>query len=175
MRTGLDRRWALAGLLLAAGCSPQKPAPSVHDSMSQVVAPQAQVIWDITNRAMNEQGNPDPSKMTDKDWTQIAGAGEQLKDRAQTLAGAKKLTVAVQGVKIQDETSPEGHSAAQVQGYIDANPKAFADHAKVLAQTGEALAAAAKAKDMAKVAEVSNSLDQVCETCHLQFWYPPKK
>jgi len=90
MFDGLDRRWALAGLLLAAGCTPQAPAPTLHDSMSQVVAPQAQAIWDITNRAMDDKGAPDGSKISEKDWAQIASAGQLLKDRSDVLARPKR-------------------------------------------------------------------------------------
>jgi cytochrome c556 len=39
----------------------------------------------------------------------------------------------------------------------------------------EQIIAAAKAKDAAKVFEVSGALDQVCEDCHQKFWYPGQK
>lgn len=168
-----DRRWALGALLLAAGCAPKAPAPTVQDSMANVVAPQAQAIWDISNRAMNDQGTPDASKITEADWAKIAAAGQQITDRSKSLAEAKKVVVAAEGVKLQDEGgSGSGSNAKQVQGFIDANPAAFADHAKKLMATGETLIAASKAKDVAKLSQVSDSLDGVCEACHMQFWYP---
>ena len=33
----------------------------------------------------------------------------------------------------------------------------------------------AEAKDAAKLFEVSGALDQVCESCHMKFWYPEQK
>jgi hypothetical protein len=39
----------------------------------------------------------------------------------------------------------------------------------------EQIGAAAQSKDANKLFEVSGRLDQVCEDCHLQFWYPDQK
>jgi len=77
-------------------------------------------------------------------------------------------------VKIQDEENPGGNNATKVQAFIDANPKAFAEHAKALTVAGEGLIAAARSKDVKVAAKVADGLDQVCETCHMQFWYPAK-
>ena len=63
------------GVLLASGCS--KPAPTINASMTQVMQPQAQTIWDITSKAFNDKGDGlEASKITDADWAQLAKAGD---------------------------------------------------------------------------------------------------
>ena len=39
----------------------------LHDLMKNVVATQTQVIWDVGNRAQDDQGNPDASKLAADD------------------------------------------------------------------------------------------------------------
>ena len=85
------------------------------------------------------------------------------------------LVVASPGVKISDEDIPGGHTAAQVQGRFDRNPEKLREMADVLAvHTGD-LAAAARAHDAARAGALVDQLDPVCESCHLEFWYPDQK
>jgi cytochrome c556 len=46
---------------------------------------------------------------------------------------------------------------------------------QALAASMDQIGAAARVKDAAKLFEVSGALDQVCETCHMKFWYPEQK
>jgi hypothetical protein len=170
-RTIAGAALALGALLAAAA---DQPVPTVQASMSQVFAPGAQAIWDVTNRATDDAGRPDPSKITAADWDKLGQAGQRIQGSALGLARGP-VTVAAPGVKIQDEGAGTGAGAAQVQGYIDAEPDLFAAHVQKLAETGATVAEAARAHDTAKLFEVADSLDQVCEGCHVQFWYPPAK
>jgi hypothetical protein len=162
----------LASLFVVSACAKKEPPPILQVAMSQTVAPQAQVLWDVSNKATNDNGDPDGSKMTAEQWTQLATAGETLRAMAQKLADADKLTAAAPGVKLQGEENPGSSNAAQVQGFLDKDMAAFKAHAAKLATTSGDFAAAAKAKDAVKLADVSGKLDAVCEACHMQFWYP---
>jgi cytochrome c556 len=137
--------------------------------MAQVIAPQAQAIWGVTNRATNDVGDAlDPSKISAADWAQLGAAGRQLRDQALLLAKDGNVTVAEPGAKI------EGASAKQIETYIEANRAGYAAHARTLADAGDAVVKAAETKDVAPLFTVSNNLDLVCESCHVQFWYPPR-
>lgn len=168
------------GVLLLAACS-GKPAPTVNASMTQVMAPQAQTVWDITSRAFNERGDAlDPTRITAADWVQLEKAGQDLRDRAEVLAKARKLVAAGPGEKIMGEEAagqraqqgPEWDAAdaRKVQAFIDANPALFAEKSRVLVQAGDTIVKAAKAKDAKLLHEVSSSLDEVCDGCHEKFW-----
>jgi hypothetical protein len=37
------------------------------------------------------------------------------------------------------------------------------------------MVAAADARNVQALFDAGNTLDQVCEGCHLKFWYPPQK
>jgi cytochrome c556 len=164
------------GLVVASAyAGNSSTAPNLRDLMKNVVAVQSQIIWDIGNHAQDDQGNLDPKKMKPTDWSAIVSAGDKVKQAAQTLVVADHVMVAAPGQKLQDEGNAGAFDAKAVQRTIDADPKAFNAFAKLLAATMDEIAAAARAKDAAKVADVSNRLDEICEACHTQFWYPEQK
>ncbi|MGX7894489.1 cytochrome c [Tsuneonella sp. HG222] len=168
---------ALAPLLLAVAvtaCS--KPAPpqevTVHEIMVEKIDGMADPLWEVTNTALDENAAIDPARLTDAQWTELARLALGVKEGADQLATMQKIVLAKPGVKISDEDSDFGSSAAQVQKSIDANPEDFRNFAGVLAAHMADLAAAAKAHDAAKATPLVDQLDGVCEQCHLEFWYP---
>jgi hypothetical protein len=162
-----------AVLLVAAHEVHSAAAPAdLHDLMKNVVAVQAQVIWDVSNEAQDDEGNPDASKLSAGDWAKIIESAGKVREAARTLGRADHVLAAPPGVKIEGEVSPGVAGAKQVQAAIDSNPSAFRTRSQELAASMDEIVAAAKAKDATKLFEVSGSLDQVCENCHIQFWYP---
>jgi hypothetical protein len=164
------------GLLVAAYEVHSAAAPAdVHDLMKNVVAGQTQVIWDVSNAAQDDSGNPDASKLTAADWNKIIAAAEKVKQASQTLAKADHVIAAAPGVKIEGEGNAGAAGAKQVQAALDKDPAEFRTRSQALATSMDQIVAAAKAKNAAKVFEVSGTLDQVCEDCHQKFWYPGQK
>jgi hypothetical protein len=172
---------AALGLLLAAGCNQKPPTPTVNASMTQVMAPQTQTIWDITTLAFNDKGDGlDAAKISPADWAKLEEAGRQLRDRALLLANAPHVTAAAPGETIMGADaagapSKIGHawdaaSAKQVQALIDANPALFAQRARALADAGDTVFKAAKARDVGPLYKVSSGMDEVCDGCHQKFW-----
>jgi len=160
--------------LMAMGASAASTTPptNLHTHMKNVVSVQAQIVWDTANKAIGDDGNPVASKLTAADWTRIASAAEKVKHSAQTLASAEHVTAAAPGQKLQDEGNPGAFGAKDVQHFIDSNPKAFSGFAAAMAANMDELVTAARAKNIAKVNDVSGALDEICEQCHKQFWYP---
>jgi cytochrome c556 len=165
----------LVGVAAAYAADPA-PAPNLHELMKNVVAVQTQVIWDVGNNAQNDKGDPDPTKMKAADWAKVATAAGKVKDAAQTLAKADKVMAAAPGQKIDGEGgTPGAFGAREVQKAINANPRVFRAFATQLSGSMDELIAAARAKDAQKLFDVSGRLDQECEGCHTQFWYPDEK
>jgi hypothetical protein len=88
----------------------------LHYLMKNVVAVQTQVIWDLGNRAQDDQGNPDASKLAAADWTKIMDAATKVRQASQTLARADHVLVAAPGVKIEGEGNPGALGAKQSAG-----------------------------------------------------------
>ena len=170
--------WMVLATAMAcvAGAKAADTQVFVHGIMKDVVAPQAAVMWDVGNRAMDDNGAPDVSKLSAGDWTKLAVAAEAMKAASIAMADTPKIEVAPAGVKIQDEGGAGGGATAkQIQAFIDADPKDFAQHARALAEVSDAFLTAAKTKDAKTLGDASSNLDQVCEACHMKYWYPEQK
>jgi hypothetical protein len=166
----------IGGLALAisSGLAADSPV-TLNDSMKDLVAPKTQIVWDVGNKAMNDKGEADASKLTDGDWSQIIAAGAEVSSSMKTLAGADHLKAAEPGVKIQSEGNPGAWGAADVQKAIDANPKDFKIQALKLAAALDETVAAAKARNAQSLQDGSGQIDGICEDCHKQYWYPNQK
>lgn len=171
----------LPALALVAACSSEKkeePAPQVltfHEVMKDKVDKNADELWDVTNPAEGDAAGLDPAKMTDERWAQLEARATAVQQAALEIATMDPLTVAKPGVKISDEGIPGGHTAAMVQERFDKDPQKLRDLANALARHTGDLATAARMHDAAAAGPLVDQLDGVCESCHLEFWYPDQK
>jgi len=102
-------------------------------------------------------------------WAQVAQGAEGLAASARVLAGGSTFVAAsADNVSISAGEVP----MAQIQKYLDSDPQGFALLAAALADHGEMLAAAARAKDAPTAGRLVGELDGVCEGCHARYWYP---
>ena len=159
---------AAAFALIAATQAGDGPAV-VYTVMKDVVAPQADRLWDVGNRGMNDDGEPDASQLSAQDWEKLADAAGAMKAAATSLANTDGLTVVPPGVKIGEDG---GATAEQVRQYIDSDPAGFALHATELAEVSEGYLQAAATRDPVKLAAAAERMDVVCEACHARYWYP---
>jgi hypothetical protein len=175
----------IAVTLMLGGCGEQKSSkeatPTINSSMTGVMEPTAQTIWDIVSSAYNAKGDAlDATKLSDGQWKQLSDASHRLHERAQMLAMAEHILVAADnepilgsqaaGVKGGIGPAWDAASAKVVQARIDAKPELFAQKARDLANAAEAINRAANSKDIALLYKISSNLDEVCDACHEPFW-----
>ncbi len=168
-------------VLLAAACGPRMPAPTVNETMTQVMEPEAQTIWDVTSHAFNDRGDGlEASKLTAADWAELEKAGRRMQDQALALAKDRHVKAVAPGEHILggDASGQRGDigkewdaaSARKVQAMIDADPALFAERARILAQAGATVAQASRDRNAQTLYGVSSNLDEVCDGCHEKFW-----
>ena len=169
----------LPGLVLTAGCQKQEAAPpqkTLHEIMKDEVDKRGDYLWDLTNPHVGADAGLDASTMTDDDWKKLAAAAVDLQQAALDLAALKQPIVIVKpGVKIADQDVPGGDTVESVKANVDKDPEGLREHANSLAQDMADLATAANKHDAATAGPIINQLDGVCESCHLEFWYPSQK
>jgi cytochrome c556 len=163
------------GLLGVVCYGAESSGPNLHELMKNVISVQSQIIWDIGNRAQDDEGNIDARKLTAADWAKIAAAAGRVKRAAQSLASAPHVMAAAPGQKIQSEGEPSAFGASDVQRALDAQPKVFGAFTQQLVGSMDEVLASVTSHDGRKLGEVSNRLDEVCESCHKLFWYPNQK
>ena len=156
------------GATLAAKKEPE--AIAVRANMVEGVNPAALAIWDVSNAALNDDNGLDPAQMNDAAWQKVEEAAESLRTYAHRLATAKVLRAS--GSDLVGGKVPEGVSSReQIQAMIDANPDGFRASAAKLEQDADALANAARARDIKAAGELVFTFDKSCQSCHENYWY----
>jgi hypothetical protein len=171
----------LVSIALLGACSKKqeqpKPEPqlTLHEMMTKKIDPDADAIWAIGNAAIDDKAGMDPAKMTEKNWKDLGEAGARMGVNARELAALDPIVVTRPGVKIADEGVAGAPGPAQIQGHIARDTDVYRSLAQSLADHGDQLAAASRTKDAATAGRLISELDGVCESCHLEFWYPEQK
>jgi len=175
------RLMAGAAFLALSGCAKKEAAPTINASMTDVMEPKAEVIWDTVSKAYNEIGDGlTADKLNADDWKAIAAASSALKTRAEILAKTDHIVVAnanepilgSQAVGIKGQIGPawDAVNAQTVQSRIDARPDLFKEKARVLIDAADAILRASQTKDVALLYKVASDMDEVCDGCHEPFW-----
>lgn len=168
-------KYALIGsLVVVAGSviAADEGKVNLQVTMLTQVNPNALALWDATNKAQDKNGNIDVNKITPASWAKLLDMGKAIEEGGRALATSDGVIAAPPGAKLQDEASEGASKAADVQRYLNAKPAEFRKHAAELQKTGASIVAAATHRDGKKLAGLSDSLDEVCESCHVVFWYP---
>jgi hypothetical protein len=177
----MAKRILMFALPFLAACSQQaEPAPdtpttTLHQVMLAEIDEPADALWELTNSAIGDQGGLDPALMDDARWTRLAELADQVAAGSARIAAMDPIIVAPPGVAIGDSNIEGGHSAEQVQAAIDRDPAGMRALAESLGSHVGDLATAARAHDAATAGPLVDALDGVCESCHLQYWYPEQR
>jgi hypothetical protein len=167
--------FAAVVMVLGNALGADAPKANLQLTMLTKVNPQALALWDITNNSQDAEGNFDGSKVTAATWAKILEIGKALEAGGRTLAVSNGIIAALPGAKLQGEDVAGASKAANVQGYLDAQPSVFRSHALELQKSGAAIVEAASKHDVKRFSGLADSLDSVCENCHVIFWYPQQK
>ena len=141
-----------------------------REAMVAGVNPAAVAIWDITNEAMDEDGELDPARMDDEAWARLREAAQMLEAYSRAMAEAEVIRAA--GPDLVGSEVPEGvASRAEIQAMIDADPEGFRAEARDLAERARLLVEAARARDVAAAGHRAAEIDVPCQGCHTRYWY----
>ena len=133
--------------------------------MDGIVDPAADTIWGsvaITN------GKEEKAPHTDEEWITVRRSALQLVEASNLLQipgrhVAKPGERNEQGIELQPE---------QIEKLINQDRPAWISLAHGLHDAATLAINAADARDPAKVLESGSQIDDVCERCHQQYWYP---
>ena len=186
---------ALVILLVVSGCfaacSPSKPAPaaappaapqpalwcemkpvvSVKELMRDMIDPLADNIFDAVKVETTKKGTVEKLPKTDEDW-------DRIRVGATTLAeGIYLLKVPRPFAPPGDEnnsTGPEASelSPAQIKAKLERDPVLWNAKIEALRNVGLEVLAIVKNRKTDELWEAGDNLDQACESCHVQYWYP---
>jgi hypothetical protein len=185
---GSFRKMVFAGAFLAltSACASQQPqaqqktgaepefrtTATVKDIMDALVDPGSDYIWDSVETTVSAKGVEEKAPHTDEEWKQVRNHAIMLLE-ATNLLQMPGRHVAKAGEKADDpkvELAPE-----QIETLINNDRASWIKYAHGLHDATLEALKAAEAKDKDKLLDVGNGIDEACEKCHLQYWYPNER
>lgn len=165
---------ALGSVLFCATCVRQKPeaeyrpTTTIKDLMDGMVDPAADTIWDSVATKITTKGKEEKAPHTAEEWLTVRRSALQLAEASNLLQipgrhVAKPGEQNNQGIELQPD---------QIETLINQDRAAWITFAHGLHDAATQALSAADAKDPAKVLESGEQIDNACEHCHQQYWYP---
>jgi hypothetical protein len=148
-----------------------KPVVSVKELMANMIDPLADNIFDAVWWAASRNGKEEHRPRTDADWDKVR-------------VGAVTLAEGIYLLKVPRPFAPPGDvnnsvgpnapelSPAQIQARLEHDPVLWNAKIEALRNVGLEVLDIVKKKNTQEMWEASYNLDQACENCHLQYWYP---
>jgi len=151
-----------------------KPVVSVKELMRDMLDPASDYIFDAVKIVTTRKGPVETTPKTDKDW-------ERIRIGAVTIAeGVYLLKIPRPFAPPGDENNSSGPEAtelspAQIKAKLEADPVLWNAKIEALRNVGLEVLEIVKKKKTDELWEAGDNLDQACESCHLQYWYPGDK
>jgi hypothetical protein len=157
-----------------AAASPMKPIAGVQDIMADMIDPAADFLWESVSSTETAAGIEEKQPRTDGEWKAVRRQAIILTESANLLMMDGRH-VAREGKALEDHGTPGNLTAAESQQAIDANRAQFIAFAQALHDVGATMLKATDDRNPQAMVDAGDTMDQVCEGCHLKFWYPGQK
>jgi hypothetical protein len=160
--------------LVAGSSNPTSDRPvysSIRDIMQSMVDPSADTLWGAVGTVVDAEGTHELFPRAQEEWLEPRRAAIRIIEAGNLLMmpGREVAPVGAKSEAPGAELEP-----IQITTLIRKNRKSFDGFAKALQSVGVAALQAVDAKDAALLMDVGARMENVCESCHQTFWYPPQ-
>jgi len=151
-----------------------KPVVSVKELMRDMIDPASDFVFDSVGTVITKRGRIEKAPKTEQDW-------ERIRIGAVTLAeGVYLLKIPRPFAPPGDENNSSGPeppelSPAQIKAKLEADPVLWNAKIEALRNVGLEVIEIVNRKDVNELWDAGENLDQACENCHLEYWYPGEK
>lgn len=154
--------------------SPLKPIAGVQDVMAAMIDPAADFLWESVSTTVTASKTVEKQPRTDEEWAEVRRQAIILTEGANLLMMEGRHVVK-EGSHLEDHGTPGNLTAEQSEQAIAANRGSYIAFAQALRDVGVSMLGAADARNPQGLIDAGDTMDQVCEGCHLEFWYPGQK
>lgn len=147
------------------------PVVSVKELMEHMIDPIADNIFDAVWWDNTAQGVVEHKPTTDEEWEKVK-------------IGATTIVEGIELLKVPRPFAPPGDvndslgpnppelSPTQIQAKLDKDPVLWIAKIQALRNVGLEVLEVVKKKDTNALWQAGGDLDDACESCHLEYWYP---
>lgn len=168
---------ALAMTSLLAACNisatepnpPFKPAATLQEIMTSVIDPNIDFVWNSVSSISTANGTEERRPQTDGDWL-------VLRQHALTVAEAGNLLLIenrpIAAANAKTSSGGAELNPADITKLIAANGNEYVNRVHNFQAAAQQLIAAIDARNVEDLERAGGEVEQACEQCHTQFWYP---
>ena len=162
-----------------AAASPQlwgemKPVVSVKELMRDMIDPISDNIFEAVGDEWSKNGIIHHRPKTDEDWDRIRVGAVTMAEGAYLLKVPRPFTPPGDE---NNSTGPEAEelSPAQIMDKLQKDPVLWNAKIEALRNVGLEVLEIVKKRDVDELWDAAENLDQACESCHLEYWYPGER
>jgi hypothetical protein len=163
----------------AAPTAPTAPSPyrvtaSIQELMDAIVDPAADELWESVATITTKKGVEERQPHTDEEWAEQRRYAVALMEGTNLLAMPGRKLIPVGG-KVLDQDVQGVLTPEEGQKKLDEQHETFVAFAHSLNDVAAKMLASIDKRDTKGMMDAGADMDEVCEGCHMTFWYPNQK
>src|SRR6185436_686496 len=151
-----------------------KSLVSVKELMQYMIDPIADNIFDAVWTDITPKGNINYEPKTDEDWDKVKTGAVTLAEGIYLLKVPRPFTPPGD-VNNSTGPNPPELSPTQIKAMVEKDPVLWNAKIEALRNVALEVIEIVKKKDVNELFQASEDLDEACENCHLEYWYPGDK
>lgn len=163
-----------AAAIPAAAVGPIKLTAGIQDIMKDLIDPAADFLWESVSTTETIEGVEEKQPRTDEEWAEVRKQALIIAESANLILLPGRH-VAREGKILEDHGTPGNLTAAESEQAIAADRATYEGFGQALHDVGVAFLKAAEERSPQGILDAGETMDEVCEGCHLKFWYPGQK
>lgn len=149
------------------------PVASILELMQEMVDPIGDALFESVSVVITAQGSKETKPRTDAEWFKVRNDAIQLAEAGNLLKIPRPVAPSKRIPGVSPEMpGPDDLSPPQVEILLKKDRRAFEAFAQKLTDAALVALRAVDAKDADGMYEAGDAIDQACENCHLNYWYP---
>ena len=178
---------AMTGVLAACGkaeppaaatptaeAGPIQLTAGIQDIMKDMIDPAADFLWESVSTTETAAGVEEKQPRSDEEWAEVRKQALIIAESANLILLPGRH-VAREGKVLDDHGTPGNLTAEQAEQAIAADRASYEGFGRALHDVGVAFLKAAEERSPQAILDAGETMDEVCEGCHLKFWYPGQK
>lgn len=147
------------------------PEATIKDLMLGLVDTSADTVWLSVTTTVDDRGIVDVQPKDEEEWTEVRYGALRLAEASNLLMMPRRVAPpgdksVAPGVELEPE---------EMQALIDKDRAGWNERAAALHDAAMLAVHAAESRDPNKIFEVGETIENACESCHRQYWYPNEK
>src|SRR5262245_2043743 len=147
------------------------PVVSVKELMENMIDPLSDNVFDAVWWDNTAKGIEEHKPVTDEDWEKVKTGAVGIVEGIELLKVPRPWTPAGDLNNSQGPNAPE-LSPTQIQAKLEKDPVLWIAKIQALRNVGLEVLDIVKKKDAKALWQAGGDLDEACEGCHLEYWYP---